>query len=582
MRIAQTLYEGVDFGDGPTGLITYMRTDSVFIAKGAQDSCLDYIRESYGDKFAPPKPNVYQSRGSAQEAHEAIRPTDMLRTPDSLKATLKPDELKLYTLIWKRFVASQMTMAKIAQRTYEIDARGSHDSPPGAAYLFRASTSEILFPGYMKVMGTDVVKKPKRVEEEEHVPTLEKGEELNCLEWLKEQKFTQPLPRYSEASLVRALEENGVGRPSTYAQVISTILDREYVTKEKRTLTPTELGMNVNEFLVGNLGELFDVGFTAHMEELLDNVERGKVQWTGMLQDFYGNFTGWLEKSKGPEADPEAVAGLFELLQGVSKWAAPTQRGKRTFSDEAFVLSIRKQLEEGKKEISQRQVAALVKLVAKYREQLTTDPKIALKDLGLEEMYASATSPKALPRPETQRKLDLLKSVTFDEPRTVGKRTYDDSDFSASLREQVENGDRLSPNQLRYLDRVVLKYSRQIPDFEKIAEELGLDLKDAGPDEESGPLLALLKEVEIWKEPVQRGKRTWDDKEIFGSLSEQFEGKKSLSVKQRALLKKMCKRYADQISEYDSHIEKLGLPPPGKKKSMGKKTVEGEEAPAVA
>ena len=584
MRIAQTLYEGMDFGDGPIGLITYMRTDSVAIAKDAQDTCRAYIRRQFGDDFVPGKPTAYKSRDSAQEAHEAIRPTDVSRAPDTVKAMLKPDELKLYTLIWKRFVASQMAPARIAQRTYDVDARPVEDRHSDTPYLLRASTSEIIFPGYMRVMSLDAVKKTGD-EEEDNVPTLEKGESLDCIEWLKDQKFTQPPPRYNEASLVRSLEENGVGRPSTFAQIISTILDREYVTKEKRVLTPTELGTKVNEFLVGNLTELFDIGFTAQMEASLDDIERGKVEWTGMLKTFYDSFTGWMEKTKGPAASNETVYALLDLFEPVKQWARPVTRGKKTYSDDEFVKSIRKQADEGKKAISARQVEALVKLVARYRAQLGADPAAKMKELGLDEPYAVATTPKAPPREETRRKFELLQGVTFDPPRTVGKKTYDDAEFLASLSQQVEDGKRLSPNQLRYLDRLVLKYADQIPDFASHAESIGLKAEQAGPDLESGPLIELLGKVTEWKEPQQRGKRVWDDQVFFKSLADQFEGKKSLSEKQRASLKKMCRRYADQIPDYKTHAEKLGLPLPiakaGARKKTAKKTSTKVAEPAT-
>ena len=569
MRIAQGLYEGVDFGEGPTGLITYMRTDSVSIAKGAQESCAAYVTETYGEGYLPSKPNTYKSRGSAQEAHEAIRPTDVTRTPDSLASVLKPDELKLYKLIWSRFVASQMAPAKIAQRTVEIEAR----APDGkeTIYLFRATASEVTFPGYMKVTGQDKKKESEDGEDVEKLPELAKGENLDHLEWLKDQKFTQPPPRFTEASLVRALEENGVGRPSTYAQVLSVILSREYVSKEKRALVPTDLGLKVNDFLVSHLNDLFDVGFTAQMEQLLDDVERGDLQWKEMLEKFYASFTEWMEKSRGPAAEPETIQGLLNILGVVTQWAEPTKRGKRTYSDEKFVTSVHKQIADAKKPISLRQVEALVKLIAKYPEQLPEDVAQQVADLGLEEMYKVATAPKEPPRECTHKKLGLLSKVKFAEPRTVGKKVYDDDKFSSSLREQVVGGKRLSDNQLRYLDRLVLKYADQIPDFEKLADELGLKVEEAGPDEESGPLLELLEKVPEWKPPVMRGKREWDDKKFFESLRDQYAGKKSLSEKQRASLKKMCGRYQEQIPGYESLIEPMGLPPKKEKKPAAAK-----------
>ena len=587
MRIAQRLYEGVDFGDGPVGVITYMRTDSVSIAKVAQNECRAYVASTHGDDFIPAKPNVYKSRGSAQEAHEAVRPTEVARTPGQMGSYLKAEELKLYTLIWNRYVASQMSPARIAQKTFEIDAvlESGDDS---ASYLFRASTSVVVFEGYMKVAGTTMAvgagKKDDEEGETDKVPPLSEGEWLDRIDWIQEQKFTQPPARYSEASLVRALEENGVGRPSTYAQVLSTILDREYVSKEKRSLAPTELGVKVNEFLVGHLGSLFDIGFTAKMEESLDNIERGDLEWTGMLEEFYASFQKWLEESKGPAADPEALQGLLGLLGGVKEWAPPVKRGKRTYSDEKFVESIKKQDQDGKKAISMRQVEALIKLVARYRDQLPEDPAGKMDEWGLAEAYAKASAPVEPPREETIRKLDLLRPVTFDEPRTVGKRTYDDEKFSGSLREQAESGKRLSENQLRYLDRLVSKYAEQIPNFEQVAKELELSVEEAGPDNESGPILEALGKVQEWKPPVMRGKREWDDKKFFESLRDQFAGKKSLSIKQRASLKKMCVRYHEAIPDYQAVAKAFDMPLHPKKKAAAKKATKKatEKAPAVS
>ena len=284
MRIAQKLYEGVDLGHGSaSGLITYMRTDSFSVAQEAREQARDYVLKTHGPEFLPETPNVFRSRSNAQEAHEAIRPTDPARTPESLKDVLERDDWRLYDLIWRRFMASQMAPARIAQRTAEIEAVG--EGPD--SFLFRATASELVFPGFMRVSGLEQRKKEEAEgadgEEVENLPPLEKGEGLDPVEWLNDRKETQPPPRFSEASLVKVLEENGVGRPSTYAQIISTLLDRKYVDREKRTLIPSELGMKVFDFLVSNLDALFDVQFTAGMEEQLDEIEEGKVAWTQML-----------------------------------------------------------------------------------------------------------------------------------------------------------------------------------------------------------------------------------------------------------------------------------------------------------
>ena len=308
MRVAQKLYEGAEMGEGPVGLITYMRTDSFNIAAEALQACRALIAEQFGREYLPEHPNFYKSRSSAQEAHEAIRPTDVRRRPEDVAAFLDPEELKLYRLIWQRFVASQMAPARIEQRTVEIDAVPPPGSGEGAArYLFRATASQVAFPGYMKGLGVDLKEKEKgegegaeEDDETSFLPELAPGESVEKLEWLNERKETQPPGRYSEASLIKALEENGVGRPSTYAQILATLSERRYVEKEKKALKPTALGMQVNTFLVKHLDTLFDVKFTAGMEESLDRIENGSIDWTRMLEDFYGQFAGWLEQARRP------------------------------------------------------------------------------------------------------------------------------------------------------------------------------------------------------------------------------------------------------------------------------------------
>ena len=556
MKLAQKLYEGEDFGEGPVGLITYMRTDSFSVSRDAQESCREFVHRTYGPEYLPEKPNFYKSRSSAQEAHEAIRPTDVNRTPDQLTSVLDPDELKLYSLIWKRFVASQMAPARIAQRTVEVEA-----VPPAgktSTYLFRATASEVIFPGYMKATGVEEKKKDENGDEIDRLPPLSKGEGLDCLQWLEEQKFTSPPPRFTEASLVKALEENGVGRPSTYASIISTLLARRYVEKEKRALKPTDMGLKVCDFLVEHLGQLFDVKFTAGMEEQLDEIETGAVQWGVMMEKFYQEFLTWLEKAKGPQADPAAVQKLLDMAKGVQTWEPATKRGKRTYSDQAFTESIQKQLGEGKG-ISERQVGALKKLICRYREQLPTLEAVA-GELALTEELEAAKRPPEPPRQDVLKKLELLKKVQFKEPRTVGKKVYDDSVFANSLRTQFESGRSLSPNQVHYLDRMVMKYSDQIPDFESMKDELGLHEAAAAEDKESGPLLELLKEVKTWKPPTKRGRREWDDQKFYESLSRQYGQRKSLSPKQVASLKKMLRRYAEQIPNYEQVAAQYGIP----------------------
>jgi DNA topoisomerase I len=566
MRIAQKLYEGVNLGHGSaSGLITYMRTDSFSVAQEAREQARDFILKEHGADFLPETPNVFRSRSSAQEAHEAIRPTDPARTPESLKPILERDDWRLYDLIWRRFMASQMASARIAQRSVEIEAVGGADAGPDS-FLFRATASEIVFPGFMRVSGLEQRKKEEAENgdgnEVESLPLLEKGEGLDPVEWLNDRKETQPPPRFTEASLVKVLEENGVGRPSTYAQIISTLLDRKYVDREKRALVPTDLGLKVFDFLVANLAALFDVQFTAGMEERLDQIEEGQVAWTDMLSAFYQKFQEWLGAARGPAADADAVRRMLEALVSVTNWQPPVKRGAKTvYSDEKFVTSIRNQFTEKKRPISGRQHDALAKLIFRYKDQMAgADALIA--DLKLVEPHGEAER-NLPPRQESIAKLALLEKVEFDPPRKFGKKVYDDREFCASLRNQVEGGKRLSPAQIAYLDKMVRKYARQIPDFEKLAESLGLGAEPAAPAEGNlDGILALFDSVKEWRPATTRKGRVWDDREFLNSLKTQYAQRTQLSFKQVSALKRLAVSYAAQIPNYAEAMQKFGLPEP--------------------
>ena len=563
MRIAQKLYEGVDLGHGSaSGLITYMRTDSFSIAQEAREQAKEFILKEHGPEFLPETPNVFRSRSSAQEAHEAIRPTDPARTPASLKDVLERDDWRLYDLIWRRFMASQMAPARIAQRTAEIEAVGAGPD----TFQFRATASELTFPGFMRVSGQEQRKKEEAEgengDEVENLPPLEKGEGLDAVEWLSDRKETQPPPRFTEASLVKVLEENGVGRPSTYAQIISTLLARKYVDREKRALVPTPLGLKVFDFLIANLDALFDVQFTAGMEEQLDEIEEGKVGWTNMLATFYVKFQEWLGAARGPAADVGAVAKMLAALSAVKEWQPPMKRGAKTvYSDDKFVESIRRQFDEKKRPISGRQQDALARLVFRYKTQMP-DADALIADLKLAEPAGDAER-NAPPRQETIGKLALLEKVEFDPPRKFDKKVYDDREFCNSLRNQVSGGKRLSPAQIAYLDKILRKYSKQIPDFDRRAEELGLGAEPAGPSESHlGEILALFDGVKEWRPAATRKGRTWDDKEFLTSLKTQFAQRHQLSFKQVGALKRLAMFYAAQIPDYAGAVQKYGLPEP--------------------
>jgi DNA topoisomerase I len=291
MGVAQRLYEGIDLGaEGTTGLITYMRTDSPRVAPDAIAAARDWVGKQLGAKYLPESPNVYKGKKDAQDAHEAIRPTDASRTPESVARYLSDEQLKLYTLIWRRFVASQMMPAVFDVTTAKIAAVSAKD---GKTFDFRVSGSVLRFDGFLKVYEASEEKKDDDDETANKLPNLDgvKALALDSLE--REQKFTQPPPRYNEASLVKELEERGIGRPSTYASIINTIQDREYVVKHggsRGRFYPTEIGMVVCDLLVESFPYIFDMAYTAKLEEELDDIEEGKEKWTELLNGFYDHF----------------------------------------------------------------------------------------------------------------------------------------------------------------------------------------------------------------------------------------------------------------------------------------------------
>lgn len=287
MHVAQTLYEGVEIGnEDSVGLITYMRTDSVRISREAQEDAKEYILEKYGKKYYPDTPNFYKSKKGAQEAHEAIRPALPLREPHDIKDYLTPDQLKLYTLIWNRFISSQMSEALLSQTAVDIKA---------GDYLFRTGTTKVVFDGYMVLYD---VYAEKEAAKEGKIPLLSVDEPLDLLELIPSQHFTKPPPRYSDGSLVKALEELGIGRPSTYAPTIQTIVTRDYVRRESGYLKPTELGTIVTRLLMEHFPKVLDVEFTAKMEDELDGIEGGEIDWQILLKSFYSPFMHSVDKAK--------------------------------------------------------------------------------------------------------------------------------------------------------------------------------------------------------------------------------------------------------------------------------------------
>jgi len=297
MGLAQGLYEGQDVGEGgTTGLITYMRTDSTNVSELAQAEARQYVSDKYGNDFLPPRPPQYKTKSaSAQEAHEAVRPTSVMRTPEQVKSFLEPPMFKLYQLIWQRFVASQMEAAVYDTLQVEISGRTA-----AHAYLLRASGSAVKFPGFL-VVYEETKSEASKSEEEENVKIpagVAEGQRQELVRLIPEQHFTQPPPRFSEASLVQTLEEYGIGRPSTYAPILSTIQQRGYVERVERRLIPTPIGLQVNDLMMQYFPQIVDYQFTARMEEDLDKVAGGEAHWIQIMERFYGPFSQTVQKAQ--------------------------------------------------------------------------------------------------------------------------------------------------------------------------------------------------------------------------------------------------------------------------------------------
>ena len=568
MRIAQQLYEGVDIGHGPVGLITYMRTDSVAVAVEAQNACRAFIAAKMGQEFVPERPNIFRSKSSAQGAHEAIRPTDVNLTPESLKSALDPQQFKLYSIIWRRFVASQMAPARQERTSVDVSGRGGD----GRTYLFRASATVTKFPGFLRAYNLAEEENADEDEDQRYAAVLallRQDQACSLLHADSEQKFTEPAPRYSEASLIKELETNGIGRPSTYATIVNTIQVRKYVEKEKGKLVPTDLGFRINDYLVSSLPELFQVGFTAGMEQKLDEVEEGKCQWTRMLGDFYDKFHLWLQEAKDEGAPPsEKTAALIREIGKIRTWEKPERvPGKRTFNGERFVKSVKEKYEKDSK-ISSRQWETLLSLALRYRDQLpdleecavrggfaddlreADEKRMAHEAERAEWQHQREEADKAAPPQENVGKIfEAMKQVKWMPPEKRRGREYDDGKFFQSLRRQADSGRPLSEKQLFALGRIFEKYRDQIPNADALASALGAAApakKEMAPDvrDRVRALFKLFDGVTNWAEPVKRGRRVYDDREFVQSIRKQVDQGRTLSPKQVAAMEKLAAKYS--------------------------------------
>ena len=546
MSIAQELYE--------KGLITYMRTDSVNISEDARSAARNFITAHFGAKYVPETPNFYKSKEGSQGAHEAIRPTSVDLTPQT--ARLENGAAKLYALIWNRFVASQMSEARTTVRTVALAPRKpalSHE------YLFTASTTDINFDGFLVLRadakpGRAKAKKEEGQEDDDSdevasLPPLSKGEIIEANRWIADEKQTKGPVHYSEASLIKALEENGVGRPSTYAATIETLKAREYAKNEKRKLVPLERGILVCDWLVKKLDALFSVGYTAKMEAELDKVEADKESMDSMLSGFYAKFLAALESCREPAPDKKKFEFVFELLSGVSKWRPAKIEGRRKYDDKAFVDSVKDQMAEGRP-LSAKQLDFLIRMVSSYADQIP-DAEKRLKEAGL------GAGASLVP----QKADDELVRYAFGVMKRIPGMFK--NPFLKSLNDQYERGRGLSMKQFKILAKAVGENAAMLDDCDEIRAKLAEFVPDGFSGSETDPavpgLLKLVMSITEWR-PVQRkGRKVYDDKAFVESLSDQFAMRHSLSNRQAMALRRIAIVYKDKIPDYAKYAESLGI-----------------------
>jgi DNA topoisomerase-1 len=381
MMLAQRLYEGVEVGKDTVGLITYMRTDSTRVSDDAVRDVRDFIGERYGREYLPDTPNFYKSKKGAQDAHEAVRPTSMAHAPEVVEKYLQEDERKVYRLIWDRFVASQMMPAIYDQTTIDVSAKGKN----GEDYLFRATGSVEKFDGFRKVYKEGKDQIDEEDEEGHRMPAVAEGERLRFRAIRPEQHFTEPPPRYNEATLVKRLESDGVGRPSTYASIISTIQEREYVKKDAGRFTPTELGMVVTDLLLESFDDIFDVTYTARMEEELDEIEEGKIDWRVAMQEFYERFDKDLKHAEEHMTNIKRMEKPTELICEkcgrplVVKWGRHGSFLACTGYPDFPSRSAEADLEKLEKEIANRQLRARNEIAAFVEKTNVRYPQAPVK-----------------------------------------------------------------------------------------------------------------------------------------------------------------------------------------------------------
>ena len=549
MKLAQSLYEA--------GRITYMRSDSVNVSEQARAAAKAFIEKWCGPEYYPEKPNFFATKAkggvAAQEAHEAVRPTDVELSPKfAAEKGMDAQELKLYDLIWRRFVASQMADAKTTVTTLVIEA-----AKPVMAhgYTFTASATRVDFEGFLKIMKLSLKKKTKDGEDDEdtdevtYLPQVAVGEELTAVRWIADEKATKGPSHYSEASLIKALEENGVGRPSTYAATIETLKTREYAKTEKKKLVPLERGVLVCDWLVKKMDALFSVGYTAKMEAELDEVEEKGVPMDAMLSAFYGKFIrdiGVIVEEERPAT--EKFDAVFAILADVQQWQPAKKVGKRVYDDKAFVESVQKQMDE-KKPLSARQLQFLVRMAMMYKDQIPDcEDRLAAAGLGTSKAVVERADPEVV-------------AFCFETMERIGG--MERNPFLKSLREQYDRGKGLSVKQLQILARSVGENAGALDDCATVRERLSEYVPDGFGTLSEDPvipgLLKLMDSVTEWRPPTKKGKRVYDDRDFVKSLKDQFARRRSLSPRQLLALKRVASLYRTKIPNYDEQAVALGL-----------------------
>lgn len=578
MQIAQKLYEGIELKDeGTVGLITYMRTDSVAVSNDARDAAHRYITQAFGEEYFYGK-NFTNSK-NAQAAHECIRPTDPMRTPEQVKGVLSERDFKLYSLIWTRFIASQMSDVVYEQLTAFIDTESSAPD----VYTFSTSARKLIFDGFTKL----VKEKPRKQDNEnddgeeeflDGLPPLEIGEYLVPVGAppKAERKENKPPYKFNEASLIQELERNGIGRPSTYATIIKTLNDRRYVEKEGKAMHATELGVQVNGVLIKYFPELFNVRFTASMEEDLDKVEESQVEWTLMIDRFFKKLEEWLLQARGA-VNPEVVKTVLELMSHIENWAKPVRTGRHSFSEQRFLKDIKACLdttEDGAetkrvRSVTERQFKTLIDIAYRYKNEIP----------GLEEKLVALGVDYKPQEPATPDEKVLKLFEVMDKSGIPDEK---DKSFVESLKTWVANGRALTAKQQYRLEMIFNGMHNKVSNFSpELCTDLGIAYKPVEKVDTSKveDLLTALSKVANWRQPSKRGKRVFNDYDFYTSVQQQFSNNKVLSDRQLSCLDRLVVTYKEQIENFDDLARKYELKdetPKHRYSSKGSTKGEGE------